>query len=432
MTKAAAARKPSGFSRHLKKGLMEGMVIALIALSLYLLLALITYDSGDPGWSYVGDAGQVSNAGGRAGAFCADLLLGLFGYMAYVFPVLVAFWAFKVLRERHAGLAGSWPLFSLRLVGFVLTMMSGTALAYMHFSGAGLSLPEDAGGILGQVVGQASLAAFNALGGTLVMVALFLIGVTVFTDLSWIVLAERLGALVLGIGQKVPAWFAQRREQRASVRPPARRATSAPGGHRSEEKTGKPHPAQDRPARQAGGKERARQKEKQRALFTAQVSGDLPPLELLDAVDDHSKGGYSEEALDAMSRLLEIKLKDFNVDAEVVAVQPGPVITRFEIQPAAGIKVSKISNLAKDLARSLAVISVRVVEVIPGKTTVGIEIPNEQREMIRLTEVVGSRMFDDAASPLTLALGKDISGNPVMGGSRQDAAPAGGRYHRFR
>ena len=132
MTKAAAGAKPSGFSRHLKKGLMEGMVIALIALSLYLLLALITYDSGDPGWSYVGDAGQVSNAGGRAGAFCADLLLGLFGYMAYVFPVLVAFWAFKVLRERHAGLAGSWPLFSLRLVGFVLTMMSGTALAYMH------------------------------------------------------------------------------------------------------------------------------------------------------------------------------------------------------------------------------------------------------------------------------------------------------------
>ena len=184
MTKAAAGAKPSGFSRHLKKGLMEGMVIALIALSLYLLLALITYHGGDPGWSYVGDAGQVRNAGGRAGAFCADLLLGLFGYMAYVFPVLVAFWAFKVLRERHAGLAGGWPLFSLRLVGFVLTMMSGTALAYMHFSGVGLSLPEDAGGILGQVVGQASLAAFNALGGTLVMVALFLIGVTVFTDLS--------------------------------------------------------------------------------------------------------------------------------------------------------------------------------------------------------------------------------------------------------
>ncbi|MGB1466173.1 MAG: DNA translocase FtsK, partial [Alcanivorax nanhaiticus] len=127
-----------------------------------------------------------------------------------------------------------------------------------------------------------------------------------------------------------------------------------------------------------------------------------------------AKGGYSEEALEGMSRLLEIKLKDFNIEAEVVAVQPGPVITRFEIQPAPGIKVSKITNLAKDLARSLAVISVRVVEVIPGKTTVGIEIPNEQREMIRFTEVVGTQMFDQSPSPLTMALGKDISGNPVM------------------
>ena len=155
------------------------------------------------------------------------------------------------------------------------------------------------------------------------------------------------------------------------------------------------------------------QKDKQQKLFTTEVSGELPPVGLLDAVEE-STGGYSEEALEGMSRLLEIKLKDFNIDAEVVAVQPGPVITRFEIQPAAGIKVSKITNLAKDLARSLAVISVRVVEVIPGKTTVGIEIPNEQREMIRFTEVVGTQMFDQAPSPLTMALGKDISGNPVM------------------
>ncbi|WP_323133007.1 DNA translocase FtsK [Alloalcanivorax marinus] len=412
--KAATGGNPSGFSRHLKKGLVEGMVIALIALSLYLLLALVTYDSGDPGWSYVGNAGEVNNAGGRAGAFCADLLLGLFGFMAYVFPVLVAFWAARVLRERHAGLAGSWPLFSLRLVGFVLTMMSGTALAYMHFSGGGLPLPEDAGGILGHVVGDAALDAFNPLGGTLVMVALFLIGVTVFTDLSWIALAERLGAAVLAVGQKVPAWFQARRERRAEqkVAREARqkRAQVVTEAKKKQENRTPPKIAQ--PARPVEKSERM-QKEKQQPLFTAQVTGDLPPLALLDAVDE-SKGGYSEEALDGMSRLLEIKLKDFNIDAEVVAVQPGPVITRFEIQPAPGIKVSKISNLAKDLARSLAVISVRVVEVIPGKTTVGIEIPNEQREMIRLTEVVGSRMFDDAASPLTLALGKDISGNPVM------------------
>jgi S-DNA-T family DNA segregation ATPase FtsK/SpoIIIE len=203
----------------------------------------------------------------------------------------------------------------------------------------------------------------------------------------------------------------QRAERQAAREARHKRAQVVTEAKKKQQNRTPPKIAQ--PAKPVEKSERV-QKEKQRALFTAQVSGDLPPLELLDAVDDHSKGGYSEEALDAMSRLLEIKLKDFNVDAEVVAVQPGPVITRFEIQPAAGIKVSKISNLAKDLARSLAVISVRVVEVIPGKTTVGIEIPNEQREMIRLTEVVGSRMFDDAASPLTLALGKDISGNPVM------------------
>tara|TARA_R110001606_G_scaffold255674_2_gene403862 strand:- start:62109 stop:64355 length:2247 start_codon:yes stop_codon:yes gene_type:complete len=390
-------------------------VIGLIALSLYLLLALVSYDSADPGWSYVGKVGEINNAGGRAGAFCADLLLGLFGFMAYVFPVLVAFWAFKVLRERHAGLPGSWPLFSLRLVGFVLTMMGGTALAYMHFSGHGSLLPEDAGGILGHVVGGAALSAFNALGGTLIMVALFLIGVTVFTDLSWIGLAERIGALVMDTSQRIPAWFEQRRQQKAEQQAARearqKRAQVVTEAKKKQENRTPPKIAQ--PARPVEKSERV-QKEKQHKLFTAQVTGDLPPLGLLDPVDEGGKGGYSDEALDAMSRLLEIKLKDFNVDAEVVAVQPGPVITRFEIQPAPGIKVSKITNLAKDLARSLAVISVRVVEVIPGKTTVGIEIPNEQREMIRFTEVVGSRLFDDASSPLTMALGKDISGGPVM------------------
>ncbi|MGI9573261.1 DNA translocase FtsK [Alloalcanivorax xenomutans] len=413
VTKAAAGNTQSGFSRHLKRGLVEGMVIALIALSLYLLLALISYDSRDPGWSYVGHVDSVRNAGGRAGAFCADLLLGLFGLMAYLFPVLVGFWAFKVLRERHAGLPGSWPMFSLRLVGFVLTMIGGTALAYMHFTTGGL--PEDAGGILGQVVGGSALDAFNALGGTLVMVALFLIGITVFTDLSWIALAERLGELVVTIGQKVPAWFEQRREQReerkAAQAAREQRARVITEANKKKENRTPPKIAQ--PAKPVEKSVRV-QKEKQQKLFTAEVSGDLPQVSLLDQVDEDGKGGYSEEALDAMSRLLEIKLKDFNVDAEVVAVQPGPVITRFEIQPAPGIKVSKITNLAKDLARSLAVISVRVVEVIPGKTTVGIEIPNEQREMIRFTEVVGSKMFDDAGSPLTMALGKDISGNPVM------------------
>ena len=413
MSKTVAGQGQSGFSRHLKRGLVEGMVIALIAFSLYLLLALISFDSRDPGWSYVGNVDAVRNAMGRVGAFSADLLLGLFGYMAYLFPVLLGFWAGKVLRERHAGLPGSWPLFSLRLVGFILTMLAGTALSYMHFT-MGDTLPEGAGGILGHEVGDASLAGFNPLGGTLMMVALFLIGVTIFTDLSWIALAEGLGALVLGAIEKVPAWWQarkrQREEQRQKKEAHEKRAKVITEAKKKAETRTPPKIA--KPAKPVEKSARV-QKEKQQKLFTTEVSGELPPVGLLDAVEE-SKGGYSEEALEGMSRLLEIKLKDFNIEAEVVAVQPGPGITRFEIQPAAGIKVSKITNLAKDLARSLAVISVRVVEVIPGKTTVGIEIPNEQREMIRFTEVVGTQMFDQAPSPLTMALGKDISGGPVM------------------
>ncbi|MEQ3636974.1 DNA translocase FtsK 4TM domain-containing protein [Alcanivorax sp.] len=413
MSKTVSGQGQSGFSRHLKRGLVEGMVIALIAFSLYLLLALISFDSRDPGWTFVGNVDAVRNAAGRAGAFSADLLLGLFGYMAYLFPVLVGFWAGKVLRERHAGLPGSWPLFSLRLVGFILTMLAGTALSYMHFT-VGESLPEGAGGILGHQVGAASLAGFNPLGGTLIMVALFLIGVTIFTDLSWIALAEGLGALVLGAIEKVPAWWLarkrQREEQRQKKDAHEKRAKVISEAKKKAESRTPPKIA--KPAKPVEKSARVQQ-EKQQKLFTTEVTGELPPIALLDPVEE-SKGGYSDDALEGMSRLLEIKLKDFNIDAEVAAVQPGPVITRFEIQPAPGIKVSKITNLAKDLARSLAVISVRVVEVIPGKTTVGIEIPNEQREMIRFTEVVGTQMFDQAPSPLTMALGKDISGGPVM------------------
>jgi S-DNA-T family DNA segregation ATPase FtsK/SpoIIIE len=413
VSKTVSGQGQSGFSRHLKRGLVEGMVIALIAFSLYLLLALISFDSRDPGWTFVGNVDAVRNAAGRAGAFSADLLLGLFGYMAYLFPVLVGFWAGKVLRERHAGLPGSWPLFSLRLVGFILTMLAGTALSYMHFT-VGESLPEGAGGILGHQVGAASLAGFNPLGGTLIMVALFLIGVTIFTDLSWIALAEGLGALVLGAIEKVPAWWLarkrQREEQRQKKDAHEKRAKVISEAKKKAESRTPPKIA--KPAKPVEKSARVQQ-EKQQKLFTTEVTGELPPIALLDPVEE-SKGGYSDDALEGMSRLLEIKLKDFNIDAEVAAVQPGPVITRFEIQPAPGIKVSKITNLAKDLARSLAVISVRVVEVIPGKTTVGIEIPNEQREMIRFTEVVGTQMFDQAPSPLTMALGKDISGGPVM------------------
>ena len=407
----ASEMTESAWSRHLKRGLLEGLVLLLLALSVYLLLALATYDNSDPGWSMVAEVNAIHNAGGRTGAFFADVLFVLFGYLAFLFPLLLGFWGVRVLRERHAGMSGSWPMFSVRLVGFVLTMVAGTGLCYLHLAGNGSSLPADAGGILGQVVGSTALAGFNLLGGTLLLATLFLIGMTLFTDLSWIRLAAALSALLVGLARKLPLWLAALRARRRSRQIKAqRREVVAQSARKAESR--KPL-AIVKPAPRVEKSDRL-QKEKQQPLFTAQVDGTLPQLALLDPVEDDGRGGFSEAALDGMSRLLEMKLKDFNIEAEVVAVQPGPVITRFEIQPAPGIKVSRITNLAKDLARSLAVISVRVVEVIPGKTTVGIEIPNERREMIRFTEAVASRAFDESASPLTLALGKDISGNPLV------------------
>lgn len=404
-----------GWASHLRRGLFEALVIALLILSGFLLLSQLTYYAKDPGWSYMGEVSVVRNGGGRAGAFCADMLFMLFGYLAYLFPLLVAYWGVRVLRERHSGLNGSWPMFSVRLVGFVLTMLAGTGLSHMHFGGNGSPLPEDSGGVLGQVVGDAALGGFNPLGGTMMLVALFLIGVTIFTDISWIALAEKLGAATSRFLTNVPVrWVAfkeKREDKKVAQQVVVQRKASFDAGKKIQDAR-KP-PAIVKPTKLPEKSERA-QKEKQQPLFVSQVSGSLPPLSLLDAAGEDNRGGFSDETLNSMSRLLELKLRDFNVEAEVVAVQPGPVITRFEIQPAAGIKVSKISNLAKDLARSLAVISVRVVEVIPGKTTVGIEIPNEQREMIRFTEAVASRAFDEASSPLTLALGKDISGLPVV------------------
>ena len=148
-------------------------------------------------------------------------------------------------------------------------------------------------------------------------------------------------------------------------------------------------------------------------LFDAPKSSELPALSLLDEPGTHEQS-YSDEALEAMSRLVEIKLRDFGIEVEVVAVQPGPVITRFELRPAPGVKVSQISTLAKDLARALSAISVRVVEVIPGKSVVGLEIPNEKREIVTLGEIIKSKPYDEVGSPLALALGKDIGGVPIV------------------
>jgi S-DNA-T family DNA segregation ATPase FtsK/SpoIIIE len=394
--------------------LREGAFIGVSAVCLYLLLALATYSPQDPGWSASGAGGKIANLGGPTGAWLADVFFSLVGYAAYLFPLLLAYRAVVILIERNKEGGFDWVTFGIRILGLVLVMIAGTALAAMNDSGNS-GLPQGAGGILGQAIGDSFTMAFSPVGSRLILLAVFLFGITIFTDLSWLRMMDRLGAWAIAAFQNARARviktydeFRDRRERDRAVE--ARKVVIEE--HIEKEKKRKP--PKIKPLKPRAEKSERAEKEKQQPLFDAPVTGELPHLELLDAeVKDPTKG-YSKEALEALSKLLELKLADFGVTAEVTAVYPGPVITRFELQPAPGVKVSRISNLAKDLARSLAVISVRVVEVIPGKSVVGIEIPNEDREIVNFREVLSSRAFDQSRSPLTLALGHDISGQPVV------------------
>jgi len=413
----AQERKAAQFSSHLAHGLKEGALIGLLALCGYLLLALFTYDAMDPGWTFTGDnlTEQVGNAGGLAGAWFADVLLSLMGYLAYLFPVMLVYRAWLIIRERKRDHLWNWPLFSLHAVGFILVIVSGAGLATQHFSHYTGVLRESSGGILGQVISTLFLSAFNPIGSTLILLALFLAGMTVFTGMSWLRLMDRLGASVLFVCGYVASFY-RRLQQRQEEKKASQEVQEVRKRAFEVEIKKEVHREPPKIKAIAAAKEISKRVEKERqvTLFEGEVEGELPAISLLDKAEKNPDRGYSSDTLEAMSRMLEMKLKDFGIVAEVVAVQPGPVITRFEIQPAAGVKVSRITNLVKDLARSLAVISVRVVEVIPGKSVVGIEIPNEDREIVRLSEVLSSRQYDESNSPLCLALGHDIGGTPVV------------------
>ncbi|MDH0648050.1 DNA translocase FtsK [Pseudomonas sp. GD03858] len=425
--------------------LKEGALIAVGALCLYLWMALLTYDTSDPGFSHTSNADQVQNAAGRAGAYFADILFMVLGYFAYIFPLLLAIKTWQIFRERHQPWQWSGWLFSWRLIGLVFLVLSGAALAHIHFHPSA-SLPFSAGGALGESLGDLARNLLNVQGSTLMFIALFLFGLTVFTDLSWFKVMDVTGKITLDLFELVQnaanRWWEARNERKrlvAQLREVDERVDEVVAPvvvdkreqvkareriiERDEaltkhvaQREQQPAPVINLPAPVAKAPEPSKRvmKEKQAPLFVdSAVEGTLPSISILDPAEQ-KKIEYSPESLAGVGHLLEIKLKEFGVEVSVDSIHPGPVITRYEIQPAAGVKVSRIANLAKDLARSLAVTSVRVVEVIPGKTTVGIEIPNENRQMVRFSEVLSSPQYDEQKSPVTLALGHDIGGKPVI------------------
>ncbi len=445
--------------------LKEGALIAVGALCLYLWMALVTYDTADPGFSHTSNAEQVQNAAGRAGAYFADILFMVLGYFAYIFPLLLAIKTWQIFRERHQPWQWSGWLFSWRLIGLVFLVLSGAALAHIHFHPSA-NIPFSAGGALGESLGDLARNLLNVQGSTLMFIALFLFGLTVFTDLSWFKVMDLTGKITLDLFELVQGaasrWWEARNERKrleaqlrevddpvfdlggkGDRREPAKaqlRERAEPVMTRDEPPARPVVPREVAVAREsiapretvvartqpaapviipptadkAPEPSKRVMKEKQAPLFIdSAVEGTLPSISILDPAEQ-KKIEYSPESLAGVGQLLEIKLKEFGVEVAVDSIHPGPVITRYEIQPAAGVKVSRIANLAKDLARSLAVTSVRVVEVIPGKTTVGIEIPNENRQMVRFSEVLSSPQFDENKSPVTLALGHDIGGKPVI------------------
>ncbi len=411
----SAARKQASPPNPRRQRLWRDLaLIAIAPLLLYLLASLFTYSPDDPGWSQSGSlTSPIHNMGGRVGAVLADVLLGLCGYVAFLLPIMLGLVSWIALFGMDTDGDGEPDLGpALRLVGMVGFLISATGLLYMR----GLTAADFSagpGGILGTLVGRSLSNLFGGLGGNLFLLALFLVSVTLATGLSWFAVMERIGKGVMALPalfrrgtHQATEWQQTRalREEREEVR-----KEDAVKRARRE-----PVHIEPPPAPVIEKSDRAR-REQQIPLFhgTGGDESGIPPLSLLDDPKPQMRS-YSEETLATVSRQIEFKLKDFRIDVNVVGAYPGPVITRFEMEPAPGVKVSQINSLDKDIARGLSVKAVRVVDVIPGKSVIGLEIPNTSREMIYLSELLRSKEYDKSTSPLTLALGKDIAGRPTV------------------
>ena len=395
--------------------LQESRWLALGAVALFLSMALWGFNKEDPGWSHSVNSNTLHNPAGRAGAWLADLMLYIFGLSAWWWIVLFGmfvWWGFRRLNAFHA--ESRRPL-SIALGGFVFLLLASSALEALRFHTLKATLPLSPGGMLGIELSQVLERQLGYTGSTLLLLAAIAAGWSIFSGMSWLWAFERLGAgLETFVGffhGRVDTWrdrqigreVAQQREvvveeekRRVELHDPIVIETPPPEVPVSKKA------------------EARAEREKQVALFPEMIlGGQLPPLHLLDPAPPPTET-VSPETLEYTSRLIERKLADFGVQVKVLAAMPGPVITRYEIEPAVGVKGAQIVNLARDLARALAMVSIRVVETVPGKSCMALELPNPKRQMVKLSEIISSKPYNDMSSPLTVCLGKDIGGLPVV------------------
>lgn len=421
---------PEGLSPFVLKRVSEGAFILIVSFAFFMLLSLATHRATDPGWFTHAQRSTIENAGGPVGAYLSDALYGLFGYFSYCLPVGIAYLAWVILHDHRALKTIDKPMLSLKLGGLVFTFLGGCGLLVLLISVSGI-LNHGPGGVLGTLIVRAGIKIVHLEGTFLLCFATFLVGVTWLTGLSWLQTTEYLGRWTFVLSQMLY-------RECLKLRVFLKRAPTTPlsGGERASlpvlmpkisSQTLRKSETTEKPKVPVLGGALAEKKPVtkpeivspppriENTPLSVPVTEGLPPLSLLEKHDPSQPlGGYSPQELEHLSRELEQHLLDFSVQADVVAVHPGPVITRFELQLAAGVKASRLTALSKDLARSLSVMSVRVVEIIPGKTVVGLEVPNPYRATVGLSEVFSADVYQQAHSPLTLALGVDIGGHPMV------------------
>ena len=381
---------------------------------LYLCLVLWGFDRADPGWSHAAAMEQIVNPGGRFGAWLSDLLLYLFGLSAWWWVVLPFFLLARGYHRLSHLFGGDRRSLLIALAGFLLLLLASCGLEALRFWSMKSVLPLAPGGMLGIEVGRFIAMFLGYTGGTLILLVLAMIGFSLFTGVSWIAVAEKSGLLLegawVGLRSLWDGWQDRRygravAEQREEVVETERRKV--------EESPVRIEPVEIVVPVAPKAIARA-EKERQAPLFFDAPGGALPPLHLLAEPSHNPADLPAAETLEFTSRLIERKLADFNVEAKVLTAHPGPVVTRYEIEPAVGVKGSQIVGLAKDLARALSLVSIRVVETVPGKSCMALELPNPKRQIVRLSEIIGSQAYHGMHSPLSMAMGKDIGGQPVV------------------
>ncbi|NOU24559.1 MAG: DNA translocase FtsK [Methylotenera sp.] len=389
----------------------EAWWLGLVLVGLFITVILFTYNREDPSWSHVAaDGAIIHNAGGSVGAWLSDMLLYLFGFSAWWWAVLAFYAMWFVYLKLEVVNQSEKPFLLFNFIGFALLLVASCAIEAGHLISLPAQLPLAPGGMLGTAVDATLRSMFGYTGSSMLLLSMFVVGFSLFTGWSWILITEKLGTAIIAGFEFIKFKWQDWQDRKAGKVVEQERAEFV---QTERKRVVDREPVLIEPPVLEVTKSERVQKEKQAPLFETLPDSVLPPLHLLDDPTG-SVELPSAETLDFTSRLIERKLMDFGIEVKVLTAQPGPVITRFELEPAAGVKGSQVTNLIKDLARALSVVSVRLVETIPGKTCMGLEIPNAKRQIVYLSEIMSSQAYADVKSPLAICLGKDISGKPAV------------------